>query len=154
MQRADFIGHGSRSWIVNNGSWRVAVDDDVAAFMLEDGRSGAVLAPDSRARRSAVPVLRLRIHLETKGIERRLSYGPGIPARECRVLLKPNPGDGGLSPTGEIGLPGSGGLGPNTVCIVNMDGDVTQPTGVTIQYLYANCGFPLPFGRYVVDWAR
>jgi hypothetical protein len=65
------------------------------------------------------------------------------------LTLKIGP-DGSLSPTGELGTPGSAGLGMNTVCLTNFDQSV--PMGVAIQYLLANCGFPLPYSRYAVDW--
>ena len=66
------------------------------------------------------------------------------------LVLRINEGDGTLSPTGEIGTAGSAGLGQKTVCVVNLTPGI--PTGVVIQSIYANCGFPLPFARYVVDW--
>jgi hypothetical protein len=37
------IGHRGKSYTVNNGSGLVWVDDECAAFMIADGRSGAVL---------------------------------------------------------------------------------------------------------------
>ena len=40
------IGHGGEIYVVSNIDWTVLVPPDVAAFMLEDGRSGARLVED------------------------------------------------------------------------------------------------------------
>jgi hypothetical protein len=40
------IGHGDRSWVVSNSSGLVWLPDEVADFMIADGRSGAMLAVD------------------------------------------------------------------------------------------------------------
>ena len=74
------------------------------------------------------------------------------PPTNVGLCLRINEGDGSLSPTGDIGTAGTAGLGMKIVCVTNMGGDAQQPTGTTIQYLYANCGFSLPYARYAVDW--
>jgi len=66
------------------------------------------------------------------------------------LTLKIGP-DGGLSPTGELGSAGPAGLGTNVVCVINLDQN--QPMGTVIQAIYANAGIPLPYARYVIDWA-
>ena len=40
---ANTVSHGDRGWIVSNSSGIVEVPDEVGRFMLQDGRSGAVL---------------------------------------------------------------------------------------------------------------
>ena len=42
------IGHGGEIYVVSNIDWTVLVPPDVAAFMLEDGRSGARLSRKSK----------------------------------------------------------------------------------------------------------
>ena len=66
------------------------------------------------------------------------------------LVLKIGP-DGSLSPTGELGIAGAAGLGTGVVCVIDLDQN--QPMGTVIQAIYANAGIPLPFGRYVIDWA-
>ena len=59
--------------------------------------------------------------------------------------------DGSLIPTGELGIAGTAGLGTGVVCVINLDQN--QPMGTVIQAIYANAGIPLPYARYVIDWA-
>jgi hypothetical protein len=40
------IGHRGKTYVVNNASGLVWVDDECADFMIRDGRSGAMLAVD------------------------------------------------------------------------------------------------------------
>jgi hypothetical protein len=59
--------------------------------------------------------------------------------------------DGSLQPTAiDSGTAAAGGLG--TGVVVNMGNDTILPSGTVTQYIYANCGFPLPIGRCAVDW--
>ena len=39
----DEINHGGTKFIVNNYTWQVDVDDEVADFMIKDGRAGVCL---------------------------------------------------------------------------------------------------------------
>ena len=43
---AETITHGAQGWVVNNGSWIVEVPDEIARFMLADGRSGCLPVED------------------------------------------------------------------------------------------------------------
>ena len=78
----DEINHGTVRYVVNNRTWRVEVPDDVAAFMLEDGRKEETLArlqPGSTLHASHLPLIeaigpaiaaalhRLEVHREKKG---------------------------------------------------------------------------------------
>jgi len=38
---AESVGHGHEVYVVRNHDWTVWLPDDVADFMVEDGRSGA-----------------------------------------------------------------------------------------------------------------
>jgi hypothetical protein len=69
------------------------------------------------------------------------------PPTNVGLTLKIGP-DGSLVPC-DIGS-GAAGLGPGVVCVLNLDQN--QPTGVVIQAIYANAGFPLPWARYALDW--
>jgi hypothetical protein len=44
--QADTISHGGQVWVVSNSSGLVLLPDEVANFMLQDGRSGCVLVED------------------------------------------------------------------------------------------------------------
>ena len=59
--------------------------------------------------------------------------------------------DGSLIPTDELGIAGAAGLGTGVVCVIDLDQN--QPMGTVIQAIYANAGIPLPYARYVIDWA-
>ena len=39
----DSVTHGSEGWTPSNLSWIVELPDEIGRFMLEDGRSGAIL---------------------------------------------------------------------------------------------------------------
>ena len=42
----DSVTHGQDGYIVSNLDWTVEVPDEVGRFMLQDGKSGAVLIED------------------------------------------------------------------------------------------------------------
>lgn len=50
----DSVTHGGQGWIVSNTSWQCDLPDDVAAFMLADGRSGCSLVEEPEGDGEAV----------------------------------------------------------------------------------------------------
>ena len=37
----DSVCHGTREWVPNNRTWRCDIPDDIARFILDNGRLGA-----------------------------------------------------------------------------------------------------------------
>jgi hypothetical protein len=44
----DEINHGGTKFIVNNYTWQVDVDDEVADFVIKDGRAGVSLVEEPK----------------------------------------------------------------------------------------------------------
>ncbi len=73
------------------------------------------------------------------------------PPANVGLTLKIAP-DGAPIPVGpDLGPAGSSGLGLGVVCVTGLD--TSLPTGVVIQQIYANVGFPLPWARYTITWS-
>ena len=52
----DEINHGGTKFIVNNYTWQVDVDDEVADFMIKDGRAGVCLVEERKDGDSSVRI--------------------------------------------------------------------------------------------------